>query len=221
MTFLKLPALAMTAGLFALAACTDINTVTGDPKTRTNEGIGAGALSGIIFGIVTGDTPKERRNRAVVAGIVGAAAGGAIGAQLDKQAADLQATLGDSRIQIINNGDHLIVRMPQDILFAIDSTVLLPILRRDLAALADNIRRFPGSTIDVLGHTDNTGTAAYNRDLSTRRANAVAAVLIANGVAGRRIRSIGRGEDDPIATNLTIAGRAQNRRVEIVIRPSS
>jgi outer membrane protein OmpA-like peptidoglycan-associated protein len=221
MTTLKFPALAMTAGLFVLSACTDINTSTGSSNTRTNEGIGVGAATGALIGILQGDDARDRRRGAVVGAILGGAVGGAIGSNLDKQAADLQATLGDDRIQIINTGSELIVRMPQDILFAVDSTVLLGALRSDLAALADNIRRFPGSTIDVFGHTDNTGTAAYNRDLSTRRANSVSAVLIANGVSGSRIRSIGRGEDDPIASNLTVAGRAQNRRVEIVIRPNS
>lgn len=221
MTLLKLPALAMTVSLFVLSACTDINTPTGASNTRTNEGLGVGAATGALIGILRGDNAKERRQGAVLGAILGGAVGGAIGSGLDKQAADLQATLGDDRIQIINNGDHLIVRMPQDILFAVDSTALLGALRSDLAALADNIRRFPGSTIDVFGHTDNTGAASYNRDLSNRRANAVAAVLINNGVAGSRIRSIGRGEDDPIASNLTLAGRAQNRRVEIVMRPNS
>ena len=221
MTFLKNSALAVSVSLFAVTACTDINTVTGDPGTRTKEGIGAGALSGILFGLVTGDNPKERRTRAIVGGIVGAAVGGAIGAQLDKQAAELQAAIGDDRVQIINTGSELIVIMPQDILFAFDSTVVRNTLRRDLGALADNLQRFPGSTVDVFGHTDNTGTAAYNQDLSARRASAVAAILIANGVSSFRLRTIGMGEDDPITSNLTAAGRTQNRRVEIVIRPTA
>ncbi|MGR3291257.1 MAG: OmpA family protein [Paracoccaceae bacterium] len=221
MTFIKLPALAMMAGVLAVTACTDINIPTGAANTRTNEGIGVGAATGALIGILRGDTAKERRKGAIVGAILGGAVGGAIGSNLDKQAAELQASLGDDRIQIINTGSELIVRMPQDILFAFDSTVLRNTLRGDLAALADHLQRYPGSSVDVVGHTDNTGSAAYNRDLSARRANAVAAVLIANGVSGARIRSIGMGEDQPLASNLTVSGRAQNRRVEIIIRPNS
>ncbi len=209
-----------TAALLAVTACTDINTNTGDSRTRTNEGIGIGAATGALFGIIAGDSAKERRNAAIAGAIIGGAVGGAVGSNLDKQAADLQSSISNNRVQIINNGDHLIVRMPQDILFPIDSSILQNTLRQDIVALANNLQRFPGSRVDVIGHTDNTGTAAYNRDLSSRRASAVAAVLIANGVAGGRIRTIGRGEDSPIASNLNASGRAQNRRVEIVIRPN-
>lgn len=220
MTKFKLPASAMAASLLALTACTEIDTPTGNSNTRTNEGLGIGAATGALIGAMQGDTANERRQGALIGAILGGAIGGAIGSNLDRQAADLQAVLGDGRIQIINNGDHLIVRMPQDILFAVDSARLQGALRSDLAALADNIRRFPGSTIIVSGHTDSSGPADYNRNLSSQRANAVAQVLIANGVNSVRIRAIGRGEDQPLATNQTAAGRAQNRRVEIVIRPN-
>ncbi len=221
MTKSKLSILAVTAILFTVTACTDVNKITGNSKTRTNEGIGVGAATGALFGFLAGKTPKTKRNAALAGAVIGGAAGGAIGAQLDKQAAELQAELGDGRIQIINTGSELIVRMPQDILFAVDSTVLQNTLRGDLGVLARNILRYPGSTVEVYGHTDNTGTAAYNQDLSSRRANAVSAVLTSNGVPGHSVRSIGRGEESPIASNLTSAGRAQNRRVEIIIRPAA
>ncbi len=220
MTFIKLPVLATMASLLAVTACTSIDTQTGDPNTRTNEGIGVGAATGALIGILRGNNAQQRTQGAIIGGIIGGVAGGAIGNDLDRQAADLQASIGDGRIQIINNGDHLIVRMPQDILFSVDSSVLQNTLRRDLGALAGNLQRYPGSTVVVAGHTDNTGSASYNQGLSARRANAVAAVLIANGVSNTRIRTVGRGEDQPISSNLTSAGRAQNRRVEIVIRPN-
>ena len=220
MKTLKIPALAMTAGLFALSACTSVNTPTGDPRTRTNEGIALGAASGVMLGLLGGKTVKERRNAALVGGVLGGAIGATVGANLDKQAAELQASLGDGRIQVINKGDYLIVRMPQDILFAVDSTQVNGALRRDLAAVANNLNRYPSSTVEVVGHTDKDGTAAYNLDLSSRRALAVADILIANGVSPQRIRAIGMGEDQPIATNMTAAGKALNRRVEILIRPN-
>jgi outer membrane protein OmpA-like peptidoglycan-associated protein len=124
-------------------------------------------------------------------------------------------------VQIVNTGRELIVTMPQDILFDVDSTFVQPSLRSDLRALATNLQQYPNSSVAVIGHTDNTGTAAYNQDLSSRRANAVANILIDAGVSAGRVRAIGRGEDEPIASNLSAAGRQQNRRVEIVIRPYS
>ena len=86
--------------------------------------------------------------------------------------------------------------------------------------MASSINRYPNTTVNVIGHTDSTGEAAYNFDLSQRRAQAVASVLINGGVSPQRIRSIGRGEDAPIATNATAQGRQQNRRVEIIITPN-
>jgi outer membrane protein OmpA-like peptidoglycan-associated protein len=110
--------------------------------------------------------------------------------------------------------------MPQDLLFAVDSAAVRPDLRADLSAVASSLLRYPNSRIEVIGHTDNTGAAAYNQDLSQRRAVSVAGVLREGGVPGARIAAFGRGEDQPIASNLTPEGRAQNRRVEIIIRPT-
>ncbi len=220
MKIFRISTLAATASLLAVTACTSIDTPTGNPRTRTNEGIALGAATGVVLGLLGGRTVKERRNSALVGGVLGGALGGAVGAKLDQQAADLQASLGDGRIQVINQGDYLIVRMPEDILFAVDSAVVQPALRPDLAAVAANLNRYPGSTIEVVGHTDRTGPADYNLALSQRRARAVADILIAEGVSAGRVRAIGKGEDEPIATNYTPQGRAQNRRVEILIRPS-
>ena len=111
--------------------------------------------------------------------------------------------------------------MPQDILFALDSASVRSGLRRDLGVVANNLQAYPNSTIKILGHTDNTGSGSYNEALSQRRADAVANILMNNGVEPVLLRTVGRREDDPIANNLTAEGRAQNRRVEIIIRPSS
>ena len=90
-----------------------------------------------------------------------------------------------------------------------------------LGKVADNLMNYPDSTVTVVGHTDNTGAAAYNQDLSQRRADAVANVLRDAGVRASRLIAYGRGESQPIATNLTAEGRAQNRRVEIHIQPNA
>jgi outer membrane protein OmpA-like peptidoglycan-associated protein len=199
--------------LVAVSACTD--PATGE---RSNARTGAliGAAAGGLFGLSRdGDAPAET----LIGAAVGAGIGAAIGNELDKQARELRSELGGSGATVTNTGDQLVVTMPQDILFAVDSTTIRPDLRDDLAALAANLQRYPDTTVDVVGHTDNTGTASYNQNLSQRRAQAVTNVLMANGVAPARLRAIGRGEDAPIASNLTEEGRAQNRRVEIIIRP--
>ncbi len=220
MKTLRITTLALSAGIVTLAACTPVDAPTNDPHQRQKEGTAVGAATGALFGVLLGKNAKERRNAALVGGLVGGAIGNAAGADLDKQARELQASIGDNRIQVINNGDFLTVRMPQDILFAFDSTQVQPALRNELAAVAANLNRYPNSTIVVVGHTDNVGSAAYNRDLSQRRAGAVASILIANGVNPARIQTVGMGEDQPIATNITPEGRARNRRVEILIRPN-
>jgi len=129
--------------------------------------------------------------------------------------------LNNQNVQITNTGDRLIVTLPQDILFAVDSAQVNSGLRGDLLTVSDSLQRYPGSTVQVIGHTDNTGDASYNQGLSERRANAVADVLMDGGVAFSRINAIGRGEDQPTASNLTPEGWAQNRRVEIVILPGA
>jgi len=208
------PIIAMTAAVLALAACEP----TTQDNQRTRSGAAVGAIAGGLLGAGTGSGRDDRLARAAVGGIIGAGIGGAIGATLDRQAADLRRDLG-SNIDVRNTGSELIVTMPQDILFAIDSAVVRPDLQADLRALARNLNSYPDSTIRVIGHTDNTGAAAYNQSLSERRAGAVAAVLRNAGVSQNRLVAIGRGEDQPIASNLTAQGRQQNRRVEIVITP--
>ena len=111
--------------------------------------------------------------------------------------------------------------MPQDILFATDSASLRPDLTSDLMTVASSLNEYPRTTVQVIGHTDNTGDAAYNQQLSARRASSVANILIQNGVSAGRIQSFGRGEDQPRASNLTPEGRQQNRRVDIVILPTA
>jgi outer membrane protein OmpA-like peptidoglycan-associated protein len=208
------PLIAATAALAVLAGCTD--PATGD-LNRAQTGAVAGAVAGAVLGRnVGGGDPV--RNTLLGAG-VGALAGGLIGQQLDRQAAELRRDLGGT-VGVVNTGREIVVTMPQDILFAVDSAALRPDLRRDLASVAQSLLRYPDTTVIVTGHTDNTGSAAYNQALSERRASAVRAELIANGVPGGRIIAQGAGLNQPVASNATPEGRALNRRVEIVIRPN-
>lgn len=214
----KTPLMVASASLLALTACVDPNAYPNDPNARARNGAIIGGLAGALAGANSGGDDKLAKT--VVGGAIGAAIGGAIGASLDQQAAELRNSISNPNVSVTNNGDYLTVNMPQDLLFAVDSAALRPDLRADLGSVAQSLIRYPNSRIEVVGHTDNTGSAAYNYDLSQRRANAVAGVLNQNGVPFGRMTTIGRGFDQPIASNATPQGRAQNRRVEIIIRPT-
>lgn len=211
---LKKTLILSTVGALLLAGCVDPNSAPG--QNRTTGALTGAALGGIIGGQGKGDNTAQVLGGALIGGLIG----GAIGSNLDKQAAELRSQIGNPNVGITNTGSELIVTMPQDILFAFDSDTLRADLTNDLYAVAANLQKYPNSTVQVVGHTDNVGTSAYNQDLSQRRANSVARVLISAGVPSGRVVAIGRGEDQPIASNLSAAGQAQNRRVEIRIRPN-
>ncbi len=218
MTFSKLSIVLAAAAMLGLSACQMTDPENPNRNSQTHAAVGAGL--GALVGIAVGDSPEERARGAVLGAIVGGTIGAVGGAQLDRQEAELRSQMG-SQVGIVNTGSQLIVTMPQDILFATDSATLSGALQNDLYTLAGSLNRYPDTTINVVGHTDNVGSASYNQSLSQRRAQAVSSVLINAGVAPFRVRSIGRGEDQPVATNLTPQGRQQNRRVEIIITPNS
>lgn len=209
-------------GALTLSACaTPENFDPNAPdQNRTQQGALAGAAVGAIAGLASTDEGDKAKG-AIIGAALGAGAGALVGQRLDQQEADLRAALGNDQVRIQNTGEELIVTLPQDILFAVDSADLRPDLRRDLGALASNLQAYPDTTVDIIGHTDNTGEAGYNQDLSQRRAQSVSNVLVNNGVAPARLRAFGRGENEPVADNLTAEGRAQNRRVDIIIRPTA
>jgi outer membrane protein OmpA-like peptidoglycan-associated protein len=192
------------------------------PTTEENRRTQTGALTGALIGGAIGATSKgdDKLAKAAAGALIGGVIGGAIGSSLDAQAAELRNSIGDDRVSVTNTGSELIVNLPQDILFASGSATLRSDLTQDLRAVARSLLNYPNTTVQVIGHTDSDGDAASNQNLSQRRAGAVSSVLQANGVPGGRIVAFGRGEDQPIATNLTAAGKAQNRRVEIIIRPN-
>ena len=206
-------------GLMTLTACGDPNQYPGTPGNRGKEGAIAGAVAGGIIGAITGS--GDRKDDIVTGTIVGGVAGGLAGSYIDSQADELRDDFSNSDIEVINTGSELIVRMPEAILFATDSDALNPKLRSDLFVLADSLNKYPDSIVTVTGHTDNVGTAAYNRDLSQRRAQSVSSVLQQGGVSYNRIRTVGAGESQPIASNQTAVGRQQNRRVDITITPTN
>ncbi len=210
MLTVKLPLAVMTAA-FALTACVE-------PGEKTRQGALTGAGLGAVAGAVLG---KGSRGDEIVKGaVIGGVLGGAIGNRLDAQEQALRGSIGSSGALIVNTGSQLIVTLPESITFETDSTYVRPSVQTTLTKLANNLNEYPNTTVDVVGHTDNVGAESYNQDLSARRAAAVSGILIRSGVSSSRIRTYGRGERDPIATNLTPEGRAQNRRVEIIIVPN-
>ena len=158
--------------------------------------------------------PKTRRG-GIIGAAVGGAAGALIGREMDKRAEQLAQDLKDARVSRV--GEGIVVTFESGILFPFDSAELLPESRRNLHKLALSLEEEPKTDVMIVGHTDDTGSDSYNRDLSERRARSAAAFLRGDGVASRRLQPTGRGESEPIESNATEEGRQQNRRVEIAI----
>jgi outer membrane protein OmpA-like peptidoglycan-associated protein len=219
MKMMKTPIILAIYSAIALGACTDPASLGGNgtvSNQKTKQGAIAGAATGALLGALVGN-----RDDALKGAVIGGAVGAGIGYSLDKQEADLRRDLGNDNVTVQNTGDRLIVTLPQDILFATDSFSVRSDLRRDLNAVAGNLQAYPNSTIQIVGHTDSDGDAAYNQQLSERRANSIADILLDAGIPFSRIQTFGRGESQPVASNLDPAGKAKNRRVEIVILPNA
>jgi outer membrane protein OmpA-like peptidoglycan-associated protein len=205
----------MTCGVF-LAACTT-DPYTGEPKVaNTATGAALGAAAGAGIGLLAGG--NDRRNALVGAGI-GLLAGGAIGAYMDKQEAELRAQLAGTGVSVTRRGDNLVLNMPSNITFATDQAQIDPSFYPTLNAVAIVLSKYNKTLIDVYGYTDSTGSANYNLGLSQRRAQSVSGYLTSQGINPRRMYVTGFGQEQPIASNATAEGRAQNRRVEIQITP--
>ncbi|SOH92771.1 Outer membrane protein OmpA [Monaibacterium marinum] len=204
----------LLAGM-TLTACAQGSLTTGESANRNQ-----GALLGAALGAAAGQLAGGDTQGTLIGAAVGAGAGALIGADLDRQEAELRRDLAGSGVGIQNTGDQLIVTLPEAITFATDSADVAPGFQNQLSVLASNLRQFPGSIVRITGHTDSTGADDYNQRLSTRRAQAVSNVLVANGVQQSRLIASGAGESQPIASNDTPNGRATNRRVELVITPT-
>ncbi|PZX39436.1 outer membrane protein OmpA-like peptidoglycan-associated protein [Roseinatronobacter thiooxidans] len=203
----------MLAATITLAACAN-------PDGTSNQ-TGTGAIVGGLTGAAAGQIIGGDTRATVIGGAIGAAVGGAVGAGMAAQERELRQSLAGTGADITNTGSDLRVILPDSVTFRTDSSVVDAGFRPALRSVSDSLRRHPNSTVRVIGHTDNVGTAAYNTQLSQDRALAVARELISGGVSGQRITVSGRGFREPVAPNTSAAGRAENRRVEIVIIPNS
>ena len=210
-------ALAVSGALLATAACTT-NPETGNRRIdRTVAGAVLGGLGGYLLGDLVGGR-SDRTEKIVGAGI-GAIAGGAVGDYMNRQEAELRRQTAGTGVDVIRQGDEIVLRMPSGITFDVDRYDIKPQFQSTLNEVAQTLGQYNQTYIDVLGHTDSTGSDAYNQGLSERRAQSVAGYLSSRGVAPARMATRGFGETQPIADNATEYGRSQNRRVEIKVVP--
>jgi outer membrane protein OmpA-like peptidoglycan-associated protein len=175
-------------------------------------GAGAGGAIGAVIGNNTGSTARG----AIIGAVLGGAAGAVIGRRMDNQARELEGSLGEGA-DVERIGEGIAVSFESGILFPFDSDQILPAGRGNLQSLASSLQRYPETEVLIVGHTDSQGSDQYNMGLSLRRANSARNYLIGQGIPSSRIRTEGRGEMEPIASNDTEAGRQQNRRVEVAI----
>lgn len=202
-----------------VVACTT-NPYTGEREaSNTGKGAGIGAAIGAVAGVLSGDDADERRKRALIGAGVGALAGAGVGAYMDRQEARLREELQGTGVSVTRIGDDIILNMPGNITFGVDQDAINANFYPVLNSVAKVTREFDKTLVDVAGHTDSTGSVAHNMALSQRRADSVSRYLQAQGVLAERIYVQGYGPHYPIADNATEEGRAQNRRVEIALKP--
>ncbi len=211
----------LTCAAFLLGACQTQDPYTGEQKTsHATRGALFGALGGAAIGALTNTSSgKQAARNALIGAGVGALIGTAVGGYMDNQEAELRQRLRAAGVGVQRQGNNIVLVMASDITFPVDGDQVNPQFYRTLAAVGEVLAEYEKTTIEVSGHTDATGAAQYNQDLSQRRANSVAYVLQQNGVMPQRMYVQGFGKTRPIASNATPAGRTKNRRVEIQIIP--
>lgn len=183
--------------------------------TKTQKGAAIGAGAGGTIGALIGRSAGNTALGAIIGGAVGGTAGAFIGKSMDKQAAEIKQTVPGATV--VRQGEGILVKFDSGILFDTDRSNLKPAAQSNLQGLATSLRNNPQTNILIVGHTDNTGTAEHNMDLSVQRAEAVKLFISSNNVDPARLTTQGKGETEPVADNTTLDGRTQNRRVEIAI----
>ncbi|MEF3193254.1 MAG: OmpA family protein [Halothiobacillaceae bacterium] len=202
----------------ALAGCQTMpSTIQDRPKTAMGAGIGA-ATGAVLGSQIAGR--GQRTEGAVIGAIVGGLAGGAIGNYMDEQERILRQQTAGTGIDVSRQGENIVLSFPDQISFDVGRADIKPQFTRSLDNVANTLRQYSQTRIEIAGHTDSTGSAAYNQRLSENRANAVRSYLANRGVAPERMFAVGYGPSRPIASNATAEGRAQNRRVEIIVIPN-
>ena len=210
----------LSAAAFALAACTT-DPFTGEQKpSNTAVGAGTGAILGGMAGALVGAAASvDARRTALIGAGLGLLAGGGIGAYMDNQETKLRQRLAGTGVSVTRQGDSIILNMPSNITFDTAQSQIKPQFYPTLNSVAAVFQEYKQTLINVVGFTDADGNANYNYELSRQRAASVAQYLSAQQLNPHRFSVEGHGKNDPIASNATVSGKAQNRRVEITILP--
>ena len=212
-----------TISLILLTAMLPLSACVTDPETgnRTISKAAIGGVGGALGGYLLGDLIGGRRDRTekIVGAGIGALAGAGVGYYMDEQERKLREQTAGTGINVIRDGNNLVLDMPSEITFGVDSSNVDAGFRNTLDQVASTLKQYEKTYVDVMGHTDSTGSDAYNQALSERRASAVADYLSSRGVQSARLATRGYGESQPKANNLDAAGRSANRRVEIRLVP--
>jgi outer membrane protein OmpA-like peptidoglycan-associated protein len=212
--------LLIIVSLFSLQACMTQDAYTGQNKVNnTTKGAGLGALGGALVGVLTADNAKDRRKNALIGAGIGAVGGGGVGYYMDRQETQLRNRLRSTGVSVTRQGNNIILNMPGNITFGSGKSDIKPGFYGVLNSVSVVLKEFNQTGVNIAGHTDSTGSDSLNQKLSNDRANSVLQYLAGQGVAYGRLRAYGYGESQPIASNNTDAGRAQNRRVEITLSP--
>ena len=200
----------LVTATFGLSACASMS--------KKEQGAATGAAAGAAIGGIIGNQTGSTARGAIIGAVVGGAAGAIIGHQMDQQAKELDASIAGARVERV--GEGIQVTFDSGLLFPYDSDVLQPAAQANLTELARSLKKYPESSVLIVGHTDSNGDDMYNQRLSERRANAAAAYLETQGIPRSRTQTSGKGEGEPVASNDSDAGRQQNRRVEVAIYAS-
>lgn len=207
----------LLASILPLSACvTDPETGKKSISKAALGGVG-GALGGYLLGDLIGG--KRDRTEKILGAGIGAVAGAGVGYYMDEQEKKLKQQTAGTGIDVIRDGDNLILDMPSEVTFAVDSANIDPMFRSTLDKVATTLTQYEKTYVDIMGHTDSTGTDVYNQGLSERRAASVSSYLQSRGLQSARVATRGYGESQPKASNATPEGRAANRRVEIRLVP--
>jgi len=217
---MKTTLVAICLAAFTIVGCESMDSLAHDPdKAKTRRGAGYGAAAGAVVGLLTGGSNPFKA--AMIGAAAGALIGGSVGYYMDKQEAKLRQQMAGTGVEVVRQGDNITLDMPSNVTFAFDSATLNSQFDTVLDKVADTLKEYDKTVVEVAGHTDSVGSDAYNQTLSEKRANSVADYLSGHGMQRTRMVTIGAGEGHPVASNDTEEGRAQNRRVEITIVPVS
>ncbi|NJW53373.1 OmpA family protein [Salinimicrobium oceani] len=203
--------------LFAVA------TLVGCDATRNannkQKGTVIGATGGAVIGGVVGNNVGDGNTAlgAIIGGVVGGAAGAYIGNRMDKQAQRIEEEIPGAEVERVGEGINVTFDETSGVYFATDKYAVEGQSREALMSLANIFKEYPNTDILVEGHTDSTGSDAYNLTLSKNRAQAVTNFLVNQGISPGRIDTKWYGEAQPKYDNTTVEGRSKNRRVELAI----